>query len=491
MRGRPAWPSVAGAQEQSLDTQLLRPSFMPWAFYGNPGADPGPKGSMRIGAVFQYEAAPIVLQFDHAEVHEVISDRYSITIGAGFAPVNGLGIAMSAPVYVMHGAITGDLPRVAAVGDFRLEVAYRLVKLRHLAVAPRAEVFLPLSRATPNLFNGEGTPRILLGVGAQGMIGPITVLVGLEAVLRRKLHTGYDVDMGNELGLTVGVRGWPIAGRIAILGELQARGGVAKMFTGEAENPVEARVGIRALPHRAVQLDVAVGFGLGGGYGTPVYRAVVGVAFRDHDEAMEAREPAWPEAPEVVEEEPEEEDVLVAPDPGPTPAVDYAPPPEPVEAEPADAPPPTARIEGDFIVVSEEIRFAYDSSEILEESFPVLRAIALVLEHNPQIAHLLIEGHASAEGKRRYNWDLSNRRAQAVFQHLVEGGVDPRRLSHRGMGEVVSTSTDSSAEDEEPVELDRRVELRIVKVYSEWLDEIPDWKKDAPPVPWEETENDQ
>ncbi len=485
-------PGAASAEEQSMDTQLLRPSFMPWAFYGNPGADPGPKGSMRIGVVFQYEAAPIVLQFDHDEVHEVISDRYSLTIGGAAAPVDGLGVAISAPIYVMHGALTGDAPRVAAVGDFRLEVMYRLVKLRHLAVAPRAEIFLPLSRATPNLFNGEGTPRVLLGVAGQGMIGPITVMLGLEALLRRKVVTGYDFQLGNELGLTVGVRGWPIAGRVAILGEVQTRAGVARMFTGEAENPVEARFGIRALPHRAVQLDVAVGFGLGGGYGAPVYRAIVGVAFRDHDEEMEAREPAWPEEPEPEPEpEPDPADVLII-DPKPEKRDMKVADTTPVEQEeePEEAP-PTATIVGDLIVVSEEIQFAYDSAVILEESHPVLAAIAEVMTRSPQIAHLLIEGHASAEGKRDYNWDLSNRRAQAVFKHLVEAGVDPRRLSHRGMGEVVSTTDEPTAEGEEPVELDRRVELRIVKVYSEWVDEIPDWSKDTPPVPWEETEDDE
>jgi hypothetical protein len=154
------------------------------------------------------------------------------------------------------------------------------------------------------------------------------------------------------------------------------------------------------------------------------------------------------------------------------------------EPEPEPEPEvPQAVISGERIVLSERIQFAKDSDELLEVSYPVLNALVDLLTEKPKVAHVLIEGHASAEGSVAYNWDLSNRRAASVFRYLVEHDVNSRRLSYRGMGEAVPQ--DRPLRSDDPKDRDRRVELRIVRVLSEWTDEIPDWERTAPPVPWQ------
>ncbi|MCA9729792.1 MAG: OmpA family protein, partial [Candidatus Eisenbacteria bacterium] len=71
-----------------------------------------------------------------------------------------------------------------------------------------------------------------------------------------------------------------------------------------------------------------------------------------------------------------------------------------------------------------------------------------------------VEGHADQRGSSAFNQALSERRALAVREYLVEtGGVDPSRLSAQGFGE-------SRPLDPRPVPeayaLNRRVELRVV-----------------------------
>jgi hypothetical protein len=63
-------------------------------------------------------------------------------------------------------------------------------------------------------------------------------------------------------------------------------------------------------------------------------------------------------------------------------------------------------------------------------------AIAKLMSEKPEIAHLVIEGHASEEGDFRYNYKLSLERSLAGYEALVAAGVHPWRLSCRAMGEV-------------------------------------------------------
>ncbi|MEZ5331848.1 MAG: OmpA family protein [Thermoanaerobaculia bacterium] len=81
------------------------------------------------------------------------------------------------------------------------------------------------------------------------------------------------------------------------------------------------------------------------------------------------------------------------------------------------------------------IYFDFDSATLKPESDPVLSRIAAVLERNPGW-HLSIEGHTDSVGEEAYNQDLSERRAAAVEQALVERWeIAPDRLTTAGFGE--------------------------------------------------------
>jgi len=161
------------------------------------------------------------------------------------------------------------------------------------------------------------------------------------------------------------------------------------------------------------------------------------------------------------------------------------PPPEQVEVEPVIPEEPVweeeelARIEGERIVIRDPIEFEFATSNILPASLPTLQYVADLLNENWQIAHLVIEGHASEEGSFVYNYDLSIRRSRAIWEALIRAGVHPDRMSYRGMGEVVPRN---EGEDEASLAGNRRVEFEIVRQYRP--DETPEPMRENVRLPW-------
>jgi len=455
--------SVAVAAEGDVDTQLLRPSFAPHAFLGSAGADPGPAFGIRGGAVVQYEHQPMVVVRDGRGQEALIQGRFSTTVGMHAVFVDGVGVGVTFPFYgTLSEAETYARPGFA-VGDLGLDVTARFVRLRHLTAAVGARVFFPTS--TRDSFVGEAMPRFAPSLALQGNLGPVTSFVSAGVIVRRPVETGYDFRLDPELEIDVGAKFALHPERVRLIVELQVRSGFAKFFEGGAETPADLRAAVRIHATDVVSIDLGGGLGLNGGYGAPAFRALVGVTANRLPTPPAFAEPEpEPEEPELVFDEPEER----------------AKPPRGWEPEPAVVENPEVHDAGDHIALPPRVLFAYDSDRLLPQAEPILTAVALLLEQTPRITHVLVEGHASVEGDIAYNWDLSNRRAAAVYRYLVEAGVHAARLSYRGMGEAVGSADDRRGA---VLEADRRVEMQIVSRVDEWLDEEPDWS-DPPPIPW-------
>ena len=83
------------------------------------------------------------------------------------------------------------------------------------------------------------------------------------------------------------------------------------------------------------------------------------------------------------------------------------------------------------------IKFAYNSSEILDESKPFLMEIGKMLSLPDFLSEkLVIEGHTDAGGSEKYNRYLSERRAESVKKYLKDNyNIASSRLFITGMGE--------------------------------------------------------
>src|SRR5262245_9333731 len=70
----------------------------------------------------------------------------------------------------------------------------------------------------------------------------------------------------------------------------------------------------------------------------------------------------------------------------------------------------------------------------------------------------VIEGHTDSVGSDAYNLDLSERRADAVRNFLLQNGVNPAQLTARGYGKASPVASNTTAEGRQQ---NRRVELII------------------------------
>jgi len=135
---------------------------------------------------------------------------------------------------------------------------------------------------------------------------------------------------------------------------------------------------------------------------------------------------------------------------------------EPSQVLAVEAPvePPRVEVSDDRIIIREKIQFDFDKATIRKESDSLLAEIAKVMNDNPRLQTIRIEGHASSEGGHDHNVKLSQRRAKAVLDHLVKNGkVAKKRLESEGYGPDRPIASNDS---ESGREANRRVEFMIL-----------------------------
>jgi outer membrane protein OmpA-like peptidoglycan-associated protein len=118
------------------------------------------------------------------------------------------------------------------------------------------------------------------------------------------------------------------------------------------------------------------------------------------------------------------------------------------------------------------VHFEFDRAELKPESLQFLKALgAFLAENDSDWERLKIEGHTDFVGTEAYNLKLSQARAAAVRQALLDAGVAPHRIASLGLGK--SRPIDLQASDLARAR-NRRVELSFsgVKDAQKIRDEV-------------------
>lgn len=113
------------------------------------------------------------------------------------------------------------------------------------------------------------------------------------------------------------------------------------------------------------------------------------------------------------------------------------------------------------IRIMDKVFFETGKAVIQPESFELLDQVGLVLRTNPDITKVEIAGHTDHTGSAALNRALSQERADAVLNYLVnERGIAAERLTARGYGpdEPIDDS-----KTKEAMAKNRRVEFRILE----------------------------
>ena len=129
------------------------------------------------------------------------------------------------------------------------------------------------------------------------------------------------------------------------------------------------------------------------------------------------------------------------PEPAPAPMVDNEPEPEP-----------------ELVRVELDVKFDFDKAQVRQESYSDIKNLADFMQQYPQ-TNTTVEGHTDSVGTDQYNQRLSERRAQAVREVLVnQYGVESQRVDSVGYGESRPVADNNS---EEGRQVNRRVEAEV------------------------------
>jgi OOP family OmpA-OmpF porin len=115
-------------------------------------------------------------------------------------------------------------------------------------------------------------------------------------------------------------------------------------------------------------------------------------------------------------------------------------------------------IEVDSVRVELDVKFDFNKSDVKESSQADIKSLADFMKQYPQTT-TTVEGHTDAIGSDAYNQGLSERRANAVRDVLVnQHGIDSVRVSSVGYGESRPVADNGS---ESGRAINRRVEAEV------------------------------
>lgn len=106
----------------------------------------------------------------------------------------------------------------------------------------------------------------------------------------------------------------------------------------------------------------------------------------------------------------------------------------------------------------ENVFFNTSSYELDSRSYAELNKVVDFLNENPSVK-MSVEGHTDNQGTKSFNATLSKNRAKAVFNYLVDNGIDSSRLSSKGFGDSQPVADNGT---EEGRKLNRRTEVQII-----------------------------
>lgn len=116
-------------------------------------------------------------------------------------------------------------------------------------------------------------------------------------------------------------------------------------------------------------------------------------------------------------------------------------------------------LEADSVVLLHNVEFALNSAVLQPASHRQLNELVSFLLKNKSVS-IALQGHTDDTGSPAENLSLSMARAKAVYDHLVDQGIDARRLSYQGFGaqQPIATNTTEAGRAK-----NRRVVFRVLR----------------------------
>jgi len=465
-----------------------------------------PAWKLQIGIDADYAWKPLVLTDVAPAIQQARKTNYDyirhavgadLTVALGLGRRLELGLQVPFTVFQSGEAAPGGVapPGTAGVENPRIGVKAHLLGdgLHGLGLGAAALVALPLGAGGSYIHEqGLGGEARLFADYRADRLG-----AGLSGGYRLRQAThAYDVPVDDELIYAAGAS-LRVSQKGEVFTELAGATAAARPFRSSKQSPLELLFGGRrrlgadgsganSFLGGNLWLTGAAGPGLISGYGSPLLRVVVGLAWSNRALAP-CREAPCPAAPEPAPpppppkcpggagcppeppaapadrdkdgilddedecpDEPEDKDGFDDEDGCPDPdndkdgildAQDKCPnEPETINGKDDDDGCPDqgdaeVRVGKEELETLKPIFFETDRSRVRHAFYNILGQIALTLKAHPEIGRCAVEGHTDDTGPPGWNQKLSVLRAEAVVEFLAGKGVDRKRLTAIGHGE--------------------------------------------------------
>lgn len=119
-------------------------------------------------------------------------------------------------------------------------------------------------------------------------------------------------------------------------------------------------------------------------------------------------------------------------------------------------------VESGFLIELEQIYYNYGTANIRPDAAKELDQIALFLQRNANLS-IELRSHTDSRGEAAYNKELSQQRAKAAADYLIQKGVSSDRVTAIGMGEehLLNGCEDGKECSEAEHQVNRRTEVRF------------------------------
>ncbi len=286
------------ARADGFDADLYQATTSSSGYLTQESADVLPVDQFDAGASFDFARDPLVARDavtgETVANGRVIANRVGMQLVAGFGLARWVEVGLAVPVILAQNGdaspimTSGRALATTTLGDIRLFGKARVWSRGNLALAGALDLTIPTGNT--DSFAGGSAPT----VRPRAILGWQGPRVGFAADL------GYRVQGRNEVAniivddeITVGIGG-AVALRPAklwLLGEAFLAAGV--MGQGH-DVPAELLLGLRAAVLDGWQGQVALGEGVGHGYGTPNFQAVASLRYSADFAKLDTREPVKP-----------------------------------------------------------------------------------------------------------------------------------------------------------------------------------------------------
>jgi|GEM_PF-1084027 len=318
---------------------------------------------------------------------------------------------LNVPVVLQNWFVTDDAlaqdDRAAGMGDLEVVMKFRFVDIdeHKVGVALIPSLTLPTGDVSRYTSNGAVTGGVNLAVDFQP-VERFHFGINLGAVLRDEVDRAITIAGGltgtihMNHQFTYGLAGnFEVSKNVQLIAEIQGSTVMDSFFQSQNNSPVEADAALRYIFNDSgFAATLGGGAGILDGIGNPRFRAFAGLN--------------WTSPPK--------------------------------EAAPISTPPEPRIVENKIILMG---KIFYDTakSTIKSESYPILDDVVDVLNKNPNVSLVEIQGHCDSRGGDVYNRRLSDSRAHSARNYIMSKGIEGSRLTARGYGESQPIASNSTA----------------------------------------------